>query len=81
MKFYRFGLPLGTLLTLKLLVTCGSINLIAAPASSPELYRDSTQPVEQRVADLLARLTLEEKAIVLDHKGPTIERFNLRSDQ
>jgi beta-glucosidase len=33
------------------------------------------------VADLLGRLTLEEKAILLNHRGPTIERFNIRSDQ
>ena len=30
-----------------------------------ELYKDSTQPVEKRVEDLLARMTLEEKAAQL----------------
>lgn len=44
-------------------------------------FRDVTQPIDQRVADLISRLTLEEKAILLNHKGPTVERFNIRSDQ
>jgi beta-glucosidase len=33
------------------------------------------------VADLISRLTLEEKATLLNHRGPTVERFNIRSDQ
>jgi hypothetical protein len=55
--------------------------LYAADGHGAELFRDSSQPVETRVADLLSRLTLEEKAVLLDHKGPTLERFNIRSDQ
>jgi beta-glucosidase len=58
-----------------LCITAASI----APAA--EVYKDTAIPVDQRVADLLSRLTLEEKAILLNHKGPTIERFNIRSDQ
>ena len=30
-----------------------------------ELYKDSTQPVEKRVEDLLGRMTLEEKVAQL----------------
>ena len=56
-------------------------NLIAADANAPALYLDAHQPVEPRVADLIARLTLEEKATLLNHRGPTVERFNIRSDQ
>ena len=44
-------------------------------------YRDYTRPVEVRVADLITRLTLEEKAALLDHKGPEVERFHIQSDQ
>jgi beta-glucosidase len=54
-------------------------NCLAADA--PALFCDPNQPVDQRVADLISRLTLEEKAILLNHRGPTIERFNIRSDQ
>ena len=37
--------------------------------------------MDRRVEDLIWRLTLEEKAILLNHRGPTVERFNPRSDQ
>ena len=54
---------------------------LTADAPAPVLYLDVSQPVDQRVADLISRLTLEEKATLLNHRGPTVERFNIRSDQ
>jgi beta-glucosidase len=51
-----------------------------ARAAAP-LYLDPAQPVDARVADLISRLTLEEKAALLNHRGATVERFNIRSDQ
>ena len=68
------------------LVTAGAmlllaISLRAADSNAPALYRDASQPVDVRVADLIARLTLEEKATLLNHRGPTLERFNIRADQ
>jgi beta-glucosidase len=54
---------------------------IAATAEETLLFRDTTKPVDERVRDLISRLTLEEKAMLLDHRGPTLERFNIRSDQ
>jgi len=54
---------------------------VAAEPPADALYLDSKQPVEKRVADLVSRLTLEEKAKLLNHKGPTVERFNIRADQ
>ena len=50
-------------------------------ASAPELFRDPNQPVDRRVADLVSRLTLEEKAILLNHRAPMVERFQIRADQ
>ncbi len=44
------------------------------------LYLDEKQPVEQRVQDLISRMTPEEKATFLDHRGPDIGRFNIRAD-
>lgn len=57
--------------------------VLAPPAVTPaaEPFRDPAQPVGVRVADLLQRLTLEEKALLLDHKGPVLARFGIRSDQ
>ncbi|MES2660031.1 MAG: glycoside hydrolase family 3 C-terminal domain-containing protein [Verrucomicrobiota bacterium] len=51
--------------------------LIAADAP----YLDTKLPVEKRVEDLISHLTLEEKAILLNHKGPKVERLNIRADQ
>ncbi len=51
-------------------------------AGSPEThpYLNPNAPLEQRVKDLVARLTLEEKAILLNHKGPELKRFHILSD-
>ncbi|KAB2639563.1 MAG: family 3 glycosyl hydrolase [Verrucomicrobia bacterium] len=67
-------------LTLILLLVCAlSRHTILAAEALP--YLDAAQPLDARVADLLGRLTLEEKAILLNHRGPDIERFNIRADQ
>jgi beta-glucosidase len=57
-------------------------NPLTAPlAAEKPLYLNTDASVDQRVADLVSRMTLEEKAIALDHNGPTLERFGLRSDK
>jgi beta-glucosidase len=58
-----------------------ALPLLAADTAANALYLDPTQPVDARVADLISRLTLEEKATLLNHRGPTVARFNIRSDQ
>jgi beta-glucosidase len=66
-------------LTLVLVWLC-TMSIFAA--DSP-LYRDPSRPLELRVADFLARLTLEQKAQVLNHRGTTVvvDGFSLRADQ
>ena len=49
-------------------------------AENPQ-YLDLSAPLDDRVADLVARMTLEEKALALDHRGPNIDRIGLRSDK
>lgn len=44
------------------------------------VYLDDNRPIEERVQDLLSRLTLEEKAILLNHRGPEIGRLGIKSD-
>lgn len=44
------------------------------------LYLDTNAPMDKRVLDLISRLTLEEKAILLNHRGPLVERFKIKSD-
>lgn len=69
----------------KLVILAASILAFAAgvraESNAPALYLDQSQPVDKRVADLISRLTLEEKATLLNHRGPTVQRFNIRSDQ
>jgi hypothetical protein len=63
-----------------------SLALLAAPltqAAAPAPYLDPGQPVEQRVAGLISRLTLEQKAALLNHKGTTatVDGRPIRSEQ
>ena len=44
-------------------------------------FRDPSVPLESRLDDLIGRLTLEEKATLLDHDGPTVERFQIAADR
>jgi beta-glucosidase len=50
-------------------------------AAENPLYLKVDAPLEDRVADLIGRMTLEEKAIALNHNGPDLERFGLRGDK
>lgn len=52
-----------------------------APAAVP--FLDPDLPLEDRVDDYLGRLSLEQKAQLLNHRGPTVEveGHSLRSDQ
>ena len=45
----------------------------ATPAGRPP-YQDPAQPVQKRVQDLVSRLTLEQKAQLLDHVAPDLVR-------
>lgn len=49
--------------------------------AAPPPYLDTARPVDERVHDLVSRLTLEEKAAILNHRGTTVERFRIRADQ
>jgi beta-glucosidase len=69
-----------------LLLAVSISNLALSQAAYPAegekpLYLDPSQPVEQRARDLISRLTLEEKATLLNHNGPDVERFGIRSDK
>ena len=48
----------------------------AQMASSPA-YLDPSKPIDQRVSDLLGRLTLEEKAPQLNHMNDGVPRLNI----
>ncbi len=56
-----------------LLCLCGAL---AQDASRPT-YLDTSKPTEQRVADLIGRMTLEEKAQQLNHLNVGIPRLKV----
>ncbi|GAC1373064.1 MAG: hypothetical protein NVSMB30_14680 [Hymenobacter sp.] len=49
----------------------------AAPTGLPALFLDPTQPLKVRVNDLIAQLTLEEKADQMMYNSKAIERLNI----
>ncbi|MBC7785619.1 MAG: glycoside hydrolase family 3 C-terminal domain-containing protein, partial [Burkholderiales bacterium] len=69
-------------LFLILIVVLLSAGVAQAADTQPAApWLDRSLPVDQRVKDLISRLTLEEKAMLLNHRGTTVERFNIRADQ
>ena len=48
------------------------------PDSNPPAYKDSKLPFEQRAADLVSRMTLEEKASQLVNDAVAIPRLGIR---
>src|SRR5580704_4061244 len=62
-RFPRIWRPFSQALLLVVATCLGSCGLLAQNALP---YRDSKLPVEQRVADLLARMTLDEKVAQLE---------------
>jgi beta-glucosidase len=70
----------GVFTAIGLTLFLSSGRLTADPATN-QLYLDISLPVDARVADLISRLTLEEKATLLNHRGPAVGRFNIRADQ
>ena len=58
-------------------VTIGILIFSAAAWTQQPVYLDPAQPVERRVADLVSKLTLEEKASLLGTTAPAIERLHV----
>jgi len=58
---------------------CCSMVLFAQTSESP-IYLDPQKPTEVRVNDLISRLSGEEKAQLLNHKAPELERLHIKSD-
>jgi beta-glucosidase len=77
------GLHLPAVATL---IACAAVAAEPDPLTAPlaeekPLYLKTDAPVDARVADLVSRMTLEEKGVALDHNGPDIGRFGLRADK
>lgn len=73
----------GILIIIILTLICFEGNLFAQIISDEKkvpLFLNTKKTTEVRVHDLISRLTLEEKAILLNHRGTFIERFKIKSD-
>jgi len=53
------------------------LTLAAAAGAQQPVYLDPAQPLDKRVADLISKLTLEEKASLLCTTAPAIERLHV----
>jgi len=51
--------------------------MTAALPLSGQIYKDPSQPLDQRVTDLLSRMTLEEKASQLLSASPAVDRLGV----
>jgi beta-glucosidase len=61
------------------IAVCAALMMPATRISAQHLpYQDSTLSAEQRADDLLKRLTLEEKAALMQNASPAIERLGIR---
>ncbi|HEV2274081.1 MAG TPA: glycoside hydrolase family 3 C-terminal domain-containing protein [Acidobacteriaceae bacterium] len=61
-------------IALALTFCCGAAS---AQQSGAPLYLDPSKPMEQRITDLVSRMTLEEKASQLNHLNTGIPRLNV----
>ena len=68
---------------LRLFLCTSLATFFAASAQPAAPFLDPKLPTDVRVADLIERISVEEKAILLNHRGPTItvEGHRIRSDQ
>jgi len=68
---YKFLLCVATVSSFAVFISAPlpSQNPAPAPAPSNAPYKNASLPVEKRVADLLSRMTLEEKAAMLSGSG------------
>ena len=48
-----------------------------ALGAQPLPYQDRSLPAEERAADLVGRLTLEEKAALMRYDSPAVERLGI----
>ncbi|NLI64118.1 MAG: glycosyl hydrolase [Bacteroidales bacterium] len=58
-----------------ILLSCSCLLLNAQESLKP--YQDPSKPVDERVDDLIARLTLNEKVKMMKHESPAIPRLGI----
>jgi beta-glucosidase len=59
------------------LLACLTVSSTQLPAQAQPGFRDTSRPIEDRITDLIGRLTLEEKAQQLNHTNKGLARLGL----
>src|SRR5215475_2064263 len=50
-----------------------------SPANAPEIWKDASRPLDERINDLISRMTLQEKVQQLRNDTPSIPRLGIPS--
>lgn len=58
-------------------LVCVTLSCVKIQAQSQPAFRDTKLPIEERITDLIGRLTLEEKAQQLNHTNKGLPRLGL----
>ena len=77
----RFIVFVGTIFSTHLWVISQDQSKPDPIAEKKPKYLQMELSLDERVADLIQRMSLEEKAIALNHNGPDLKKFGLRSDK
>ena len=56
---------------------CAALGPVAYAQQAPPAYKNPTLPIEQRVDDLVSRMSLEEKISQLGHTAATVSRLGI----
>lgn len=78
-RWNLFGSAFG-LFGMMQLLGCLALVAVAQDADPGPKYLDTQLSFEERAKDLLSRMTLEEKASLLNHRGSYIERFDINAN-
>jgi beta-glucosidase len=64
---------------IKITVHCFALFFCTSIAfsQSPDLFRNSNEPVEKRISDLISRLTIEEKIALTGYNSPGVPRLGI----
>lgn len=66
-----------SLVVTALVLSAAAASFAQQSGGGAQVFRDPSKPIEQRITDLLGRLTLEEKAAQLNHTNHGVPRLGL----